>query len=119
LTTYDEYTSELESGHLSWTPVYESDEFWRENATRLNEKEYEQLKLLVKILKEANDPTVLAVAIHDVGQYVRHYERGKKIVADLGGKSRVMELMTHPNSDVRYRALLSVQQLVSQPWHTV
>jgi V-type H+-transporting ATPase subunit H len=29
-----------------------------------------------------------------------------------------MELMTHPNSDVRYRALLSVQQLVSQPWVT-
>jgi V-type H+-transporting ATPase subunit H len=39
-------------------------------------------------------------------------------VADLGGKARVMELMTHPNSDVRYRALLSVQQLVSQPWVT-
>jgi len=27
-----------------------------------------------------------------------------------------MELMGHENSDVRYRALLSVQQLVSQPW---
>ncbi|KAJ3505271.1 hypothetical protein NMY22_g17642 [Coprinellus aureogranulatus] len=44
LTTYDEYTSELESGHLSWTPVHESDDFWKENAVRLNEKDYEQLK---------------------------------------------------------------------------
>lgn len=44
LTTYDEYTSELASGHLSWTPVHESDEFWRENATRLNDKNYKQLK---------------------------------------------------------------------------
>jgi hypothetical protein len=25
-------------------------------------------------------------------------------------------LMAHPNPEVRYRALLSVQQLVSQPW---
>ncbi|KAF8556913.1 ARM repeat-containing protein [Imleria badia] len=38
LTTYDEYVSELASGHLSWTPVHGSDEFWRENAPKLNEK---------------------------------------------------------------------------------
>lgn len=43
----------------------------------------------------------------------------RRLVTDLGGKARVMELMTHNNSDVRYRALLSVQQLVSQPWVTV
>ncbi|KAL9714944.1 H(+)-transporting V1 sector ATPase subunit H [Leucoagaricus gongylophorus] len=44
LTTYDEYMSELASGHLSWTPVHESDDFWKENATKLNEKDHEQLK---------------------------------------------------------------------------
>ncbi|KDR81383.1 hypothetical protein GALMADRAFT_59324 [Galerina marginata CBS 339.88] len=119
LTTYDEYVSELASGHLSWTPVHESDDFWKENATRLNDNDHEQLKTLIRVLKESTDPTVLAVAAHDVGQYVKHYERGKKAVADLSGKGRVMELMTHPNSDVRYRALLSVQQLVSQPWVTL
>ena len=42
-----------------------------------------------------------------------------RLVTDLGGKGRVMELMAHENSDVRYRALLSVQQLVSQPWVTI
>ena len=42
--TYDEYTSELTSGHLSWTPVHESDDFWKENATKLNDKDYEQLR---------------------------------------------------------------------------
>jgi len=118
LTTYDEYSSELTSGHLSWTPVHESDDFWKENATKLNDKDYEQLKVLVKLLKESSDPVVLAVAAHDVGQYVKHCERGKKLVTDLGAKTRVMELMTHADSDVRYRALLSVQQLVSQPWVT-
>ncbi|PPQ63197.1 hypothetical protein CVT24_005742 [Panaeolus cyanescens] len=116
LTTYDEYTSELASGHLSWTPVHESDDFWKENAVKLNEKNHEQLRILIKILQESTDPVVLAVAAHDIGQYVKHYERGKKYVTEFGGKAKVMELMTHPNSDVRYRALLSVQQLVSQPW---
>ncbi|EDR11015.1 uncharacterized protein LACBIDRAFT_316108 [Laccaria bicolor S238N-H82] len=118
LTTYDEYTSELSSGHLSWTPVHESEDFWKENAARLNDKNFEQLKILVNLLKESSDVTVLAVAAHDIGQYVKHYERGKIPITDLGGKARVMELMSHPNSDVRYRALLSVQQLVSQPWVT-
>ncbi|CAA7267991.1 unnamed protein product [Cyclocybe aegerita] len=116
LTTYDEYTSELASGHLSWTPVHESDDFWKENAAKLDEKDYEQLKILISVLKQSTDPTVLAVAASDVGQYVKHHDRGKKPVTTLGGKERVMELMTHPHADVRYRALLSVQQLVSQPW---
>ncbi|KAF8556917.1 ATPase, V1 complex, subunit H [Imleria badia] len=118
LTTYDEYVSELASGHLSWTPVHESDEFWRENASKLNEKDYEQLKILIRLLS-TEDPLVLAVAVHDLGQYVKHYERGKKVITDLGAKARAMELMTHPNPDVRYHALVSVQQLVSHPWITV
>ncbi len=42
--TYDEYSSELLSGHLSWTPVHESELFWKENATKLNDKDYEQIR---------------------------------------------------------------------------
>ncbi|KIP10325.1 hypothetical protein PHLGIDRAFT_125667 [Phlebiopsis gigantea 11061_1 CR5-6] len=116
LTTYDEYSSELLSGHLSWTPVHESELFWKENVTKLNDKDYAQLKLLVNLLKESSDAIVLAVAAHDVGQYVKHYERGKKVLTDLGAKTRVMELMTHKDPNVRYQALVSVQRLVSHPW---
>ncbi|KAG8926037.1 H(+)-transporting V1 sector ATPase subunit H [Tulasnella sp. 408] len=116
LTTYDEYTSELASGHLSWTPVHDSEAFWKENATKLNDKDYEQLKVLVKLLKESTDPVVLAVAAHDIGQYTKYYERGKKTLSDLGAKTRVMELMSHENPDVRYQALLTTQRLVSQAW---
>ncbi|KAF8836764.1 ATPase V1 complex subunit H [Paxillus ammoniavirescens] len=117
LTTYDEYISELSSGRLSWTPVHESDDFWRENAAKLNEKDYAHLKVLIPLLG-ADDPLVLAVAVHDLGQYVKHYERGKKVITDLGAKARAMELMTHPNPDVRYHALVAVQHLVSHPWVT-
>jgi V-type H+-transporting ATPase subunit H len=41
-----------------------------------------------------------------------------RAVTDFGGKSRVMELMSHEDGDVRYQALVSVQRLVSQPWVT-
>ncbi|KAI6129138.1 armadillo-type protein [Pisolithus thermaeus] len=115
LTTYDVYTSELASNHLTWTPVHESEEFWRENAHRLHERDYAQLKALIQLL-DSSDPVTLAVAVHDVGQYVKHCERGKKVVTDLGAKARAMELMTHSDPDVRYHALLAVQELVSHPW---
>lgn len=74
--------------------------FWKENATKLNDKDHEQLKyvgyifpatcievdtflqrILVRLLKESEDAVILAVAAHDLGQYVKHYERGKKCVS--------------------------------------
>ncbi|KAI0029737.1 ATPase V1 complex subunit H [Vararia minispora EC-137] len=121
LTTWDEYTSELESGHLSWTPVHESEMFWKENATKLNERDHAYLKCaqLVKLLKDSSDATILAVSSHDLGQYVKYYQPGKKVVQELGAKARVMELMAHANPDVRYQALIAVQQLVSHPWQAV
>jgi len=119
LTTWDEYTSELTSGHLSWTPVHDSDFFWKENVTKLNEKDHFYLKRLIELLRSSHDPLVLAVAAHDLGQYVKYHERGKKIVTDLGAKTRAMELMSHSSQEVRYRALLSVQRLVSHPWQSV
>lgn len=38
LTTYDEYVSELESGHLVWSPAHESEEFWKENGQRIGQE---------------------------------------------------------------------------------
>ena len=96
------------------------------------------VRTLIKLLNDSQDPVVLAVAVHDLGQYIKHYKQGKKcvlfssplphfppvlslsfrVITDLGAKTRAMELMGHEDPDVRYRALLSVQQLVSQPWVT-
>ncbi|NWI81659.1 VATH ATPase, partial [Dryoscopus gambensis] len=80
LSSFDEYSSELKSGRLEWSPVHKSEKFWRENAVRLNEKNYELLKILTKLLEVSDDPQVLAVAAHDVGEYVRHYPRGKRFL---------------------------------------
>ncbi|XP_048451893.1 V-type proton ATPase subunit H isoform X4 [Rhincodon typus] len=78
LSSFDEYSSELKSGRLEWSPVHKSEKFWRENAARLNEKNYELLKILTRLLEVSDDPQVLAVAAHDIGEYVRHYPRGKR-----------------------------------------
>lgn len=77
LSSFDEYSTEVRSGRLEWSPVHTTEKFWRENAARLNEKNYELLKILIRLLEASNEPMVLTVAAHDIGEYVRHYPRGK------------------------------------------
>jgi V-type H+-transporting ATPase subunit H len=40
VSTFDEYTLEITSNRLSWSPAHKSDKFWRENAQRLNENNF-------------------------------------------------------------------------------
>ncbi|XP_026726211.1 V-type proton ATPase subunit H isoform X2 [Trichoplusia ni] len=116
LSSFDQYATEVKSGRLEWSPVHKSAKFWRENAARLNERGQELLRTLVHLLERSQDPIVLAVACYDIGEYVRHYPRGKHIIEQLGGKQRVMYLLSHDDPNVRYEALLAVQKLMVHNW---
>jgi V-type H+-transporting ATPase subunit H len=116
LSSFDEYSTEVKSGRLEWSPVHKSEKFWHENAARLNEKNFELLKILVRLLETSRDPLILSVASHDIGEYVRHYPRGKNVVEQLGGKQLVMSLLSHEDPNVRYEALLAVQKLMVHNW---
>lgn len=116
LSSFDEYCTEIRSGRLMWSPVHKSEKFWRENAARFNEKNFELVKILVRLLESSTDPLVLAVAAHDIGEYVRHYPRGKNVIETLQGKTQVMKLLTHADPNVRYHALLAVQKLMVHNW---
>lgn len=78
VTSFDEYTLELTSNRLNWSPCHKSDKFWRENAQRLNENNFYLVKKLIDILKQSNNPQTLEIALNDIGEYVRYYSRGKK-----------------------------------------
>lgn len=116
LSSYDEYVTEVKSGRLEWSPVHRSEKFWRENAHKLNDKNYELLKILLNLLETNRDPLVLCVACFDLGEYVRHYARGKHVLEQLGGKTLVMTLLSHDDPNVRYEALLAVQKLMVHNW---
>ncbi|XP_055916028.1 V-type proton ATPase subunit H isoform X1 [Eupeodes corollae] len=116
LSSFDEYATELKSARLEWSPVHKSAKFWRENAQRLNEKNYELLRILVHLLETSKDPVILSVACFDIGEYVRHYPRGKHVLEQLGGKQIVMQLLGHDDPNVRYEALLAVQKLMVHNW---
>ncbi|CAI2353528.1 unnamed protein product [Caenorhabditis sp. 36 PRJEB53466] len=116
LTSFDEYENELRLGNLHWSPAHKCDVFWSENAHRLNENRQELLKLLIAMLEKSNDPLVLCVAAHDIGEFVRYYPRGKTQVELLGGKEAMMRLLTVQDPNVRYHALLAAQKLMIHHW---
>lgn len=41
------------------------------------------VRILTRLLEVSDDPQVIAVAAHDVGEYVRHYPRGKRYIFSL------------------------------------
>lgn len=125
LTTFDEYASELESGHLSWTPLHRNEDFWKENAAKLLDQNQRLFKILVRLLMTSKSPTVLAVGCSDIHHIVKQVPKSRELpgfvrtlmrrhVQSLGAKTKIMELMGHADPDVRYEALSTVQLLMSE-----
>ena len=56
----------------------------------------------------SSEPEVLAVAAHDIGQYVTNCTtRGKSNVERLRGKERIMALLGHENKEVQYQVRIA------------
>ncbi|VDP69019.1 unnamed protein product [Schistosoma curassoni] len=72
--------------------------------------------MLVRLVELGTDPLTLSVAVHDIGEFVRHYPRGKQIIETLGGKQLVMALLQHDDPNVRYNALVSLQKIMVHNW---
>jgi len=110
-TTFDEYASEVQAGHLRWSPPHKDASFWSENADRiLSENKGELPKKLAEILSKSwdEDKQVLAVACNDVGWLVKTVPEKRTALEKLGLKPRVMDLMADANETVRWEALKAV-----------
>lgn len=116
LSTWDEYVAEVKSGRLEWSPVHKQEKFWRENAIKVCEKNYDLLKLLVRLLQFSPDPQIQAIACHDLGEFIRHYPRARPAFDTLGCKELIMARMGHDDPNVKYEALLAVQKLLVHNW---
>ena len=110
-TTFDEYSAEVLSGHLRWSPPHRNPTFWRDNARRILSEERGQLpKKLSEIISKSweTDKQVLAIACNDVGNLVKEVPDKRMQLEKLGLKSRVMELMADPDEAVRWESLKAV-----------
>ena len=110
-TTFSEYASEVESGHLRWSPPHRNADFWRENARRIIDEDKGALvRKLADILSKNwdNDKAVLAIGCNDVAALVKEVPEKRAQLEKLGLKARVMELMQSPDEAVRWESLRAV-----------
>jgi V-type H+-transporting ATPase subunit H len=110
LSSWEAYRRELTSGRLDWGPVHTSEAFWRANASAFEERDFQPLRVLLRLLEASREPRTLAVGCHDLGKFVEHHPQGRFIASDLRGKELAMRLMAHPDPDVQKRALIAVQK---------
>ncbi|KAF9584126.1 H(+)-transporting V1 sector ATPase subunit H [Lunasporangiospora selenospora] len=76
------------------------------------EENFQTLSVLARLLSTATDPLVLSVAANDVGQYVKRDPASKKFLQEIGVKQRIMELMSHPDQEVRYNSVNASWSLI-------
>jgi len=115
LSSFEVYQSEVMSGSLQWTPVH-TELFWRENINKFEQKNFMLIKQVLQILDESKDVTAAEVAAYDLGEFARFYPDGKRIIEQMGGKSKLMGLLNHDSPNVKKQALLAVQKLMVQNW---
>lgn len=117
MSSFERYKVEVNSGSLRPGPVH-SEKFWSENANRFEAKGFKWIKKLVEVLNPASgsDNETLATACYDIGEFARFYSQGKMVVRNLGGKSHVMQLMTHQDKDVAKQALQASAKLLISNW---
>ncbi|ANB15291.1 H(+)-transporting V1 sector ATPase subunit H [Sugiyamaella lignohabitans] len=113
MTTFDEYGSEIIGKNLKWSPPHRSETFWKENIGKFKEGDWKILKALSNIITSSQDPVTLAVGSNDVSRIISELPESLKVFEKLGTKVKIMELMNHPDSDVRYEALKATQTFIA------
>ncbi|KAH9325742.1 hypothetical protein KI387_005920, partial [Taxus chinensis] len=112
LSSFDKYKQEVLLGNLDWSAVHKDAVFWRENVNKFEDNDFQVLRVLIAILDTSGESRALAVACHDISQFIQYHPVGRSIVLDLKGKEHVMKHMDHESSEVRKNALLCVQKLL-------
>ena len=61
----------------------------------------------------------VAVACYDLGEFMRFYPAGKRILIGLGAKTLIMALMSHENLNVQQQALACCSKLMVSNWDQI
>merc|ERR1712087_1029079 len=122
MSNFSRYERELATGKLQWGFIHTS-KFWAENVYKFETNDFRALKsLAVLLLDDTSDPTTKAIICHDMGEFLTLHPLGKKKVAQLGIKQRVMQLMSSnvaADRDVRREALLCCQKMMLSKWQDI
>jgi len=115
LSTFDRYTTELQSGDLQWG-ILHTEKFWKENNRFMEANDWSLLKLLISYLNHADTKTV-SIALYDLGEFTRFYPNGRLIAKSLGGKDLALALIQSDDEVVQRQALQCVSKIMVQSWN--
>ena len=115
LSTFDHWTSEVNTGALRWGIVH-TEKFWRENCKFLEREDFKLLKALILLAKSSEDPTIVSIALYDIGEFTRFYPNGRAVTKALGAKDEAMRLIGHPNPDIQRHALQCISKIMVTNW---
>ena len=116
MSSFDVYKKELASGKLEWSPSHKSENFWKDNHKAFEAENCAAIKTLVALLVPESDAQTLAVACHDIGEFVKHHPEGRRLMTQFGAKLAVMSILKHSDPEVQKHALTAVQRLMVINW---
>jgi len=115
-SNFARYERELQKEVLTRSFVH-SEKFWVDNYLHFEKDDFRAIKKLVDIASTSKDPTTLAVACHDLGEFARLHPQGKLVLSKFPrAKATAMQCMNHDDREVAREALLCVQKLMLNRW---
>lgn len=114
LTSFDEYLTELKLKQFKNSPVHDKEEFFIDNLDKFQDFGYKHYKELLAVLDEDIDGKALKIVLGDINKILKIDSKAIDILIASDKKTKIMELLNHSNSEVRYEALKITQVLVSQ-----
>ena len=114
LSTFDRWASEVQTGALRWGIVH-TDKFWRENAKLVEHDDFKLLKQLIALL-ESSDPTIVSIALYDLGEFTRFYPNGRVIASRLKGKDIALQMIGHSDPNIQAQALQCISKIMVTNW---
>jgi len=115
-SNFARYERELQKEVFTRSFVH-SEKFWVDNYLHFEKDDFRAIKKLVDIASTSKDPTTLAVACHDLGEFARLHPQGKLVIAKFPrAKATAMSCMNHEDREVAREALLCVQKLMLNRW---
>merc|ERR1712176_1637949 len=122
ISSFERYEKDLNTGKLTWGFIH-TPKFFGENVMKFEQNDFRVLqKLKLLLINKDTDATTLAVACHDIGEFVALHPLGKKMVNKFEMKEKIMELMACTGDDmreVRREALLCCQKIMLNKWQEV
>ena len=103
--------------HLHLAPILPLPQnFWKDNHKAFEAENCAAIKTLVALLVPESDAQTLAVACHDIGEFVKHHPEGRRLMTQFGAKLAVMAILKHSDPEVQKHALTAVQRLMVINW---